>query len=127
MSAEATRAVIDRHWRLANERDWRAFGELLHPELRYDVPQTREYIEGGVGYLDLFATWPGDWRARIRDLVCEEGKAVCVIDFLVGEEAMTGISLFEVEAGRIVKVTDWWPEPYEPPPRASEHMKRRPG
>lgn len=123
---EATRSLILRHWALANARDWAAFAELLHPGLRYEAPQTREYIEDGPGYLEMFRTWPGAWTAHIRELVCEPQRAVCIIDFVVGGETMTGISVFGVEGGRITSVTDFWPEPYEPPPRVTPVMKRRP-
>lgn len=123
---ELTRALVQAHWNLANTRNWGKFSQLLQPDLLYEVPQTREYIEGGHGYLEMFSTWPGDWTASIKHLVCEEHKAVCVIDFVVGAEVMTGISIFEVNNGLITKVTDYWPEPYEPPARATSHFKRRP-
>jgi len=123
---EALRATIEAHWRFANARDWLRFEALLSPELQYEVPQTREYIEGAAGYLDLFRTWPGQWKAAIKHLVVDGNKAVCVIDFIVESEVMIGISMFELQRGRLVKVTDYWPEPYEPPQRSSAHMKRRP-
>lgn len=122
--SEATRAIIQSHWSAANDRNWEAFSVLLDPALRYDVPQTNEYIEGALGYVDMFRTWPGDWEAIVKCLVCEESKAVCIIEFIVGAEVMTGISVFELMADRIVKVLDYWPEPYDPPPRESKHMKR---
>lgn len=126
--SELTRSLIVEHWTLANARRWDEFADLLDPALRYELPQTREYIESGDGYLQLFRTWPGDWRATIRQLVCEESKAICVIDFDAGDdERMTGISVFAVSDGRIVGVTDYWPAPYEPPARATSHMKRRHG
>ena len=121
-----TRALIQTHWNLANARDWSKFAELLHPGLLYEVPQTREYIEGGHGYLEMFSTWPGDWTASIKHLVCEQAKAICVIDFAVGTEVMTGISVFEVNSGLITGVIDYWPAPYEPPARSTPYMKRRP-
>lgn len=120
----ATRSIVEQHWACANARDWPRFERLLAPGLRYDVPQTREYIDGGAGYLDMFRTWPGDWTATVKDLVCEGSRAVCIIDFVVARESMVGISVFEIEDGHIVAVTDYWPEPYEPPPRQSLHMKR---
>lgn len=124
--ADATRDLIRRHWALANGRDWPAFAALLAPALRYEVPQTREFIDGAEGYLDLFVTWPGDWRADVRELVCDGAKAVCRIDFIVGDQAMTGISFFTVgSVDRIERVVDYWPDPYEPPPRASRFMQRR--
>jgi hypothetical protein len=124
MTADS-RTLIETHWNLANARDWQRFAQLLHPQLRYEVPQTREYIEGGEGYLEMFRTWPGDWSARVTHLVCDEVKAICVIDFVVGGQAMTGISIFELSGGLIAKVTDYWPEPYDPPPRETPHLKRR--
>ncbi len=39
---------------------------------------------------------------------------------------MTGISIFGFQGKLISSVTDYWPEPYEPPPRSTPHLKRRP-
>lgn len=125
--SQQTRSLILQHWDLANTRRWSEFGQLLHPGLLYEVPQTREYIESGPGYLEMFRTWPGHWSAHIKHLVCDESKAICVIDFIVGDETMTGISIFELRAGLISRVTDYWPEAYDPPPRSTPHLKRRPG
>lgn len=125
-ATEATRARVQRHWALANAREWDAFGALLDPALRYEVPQTREYIDGGPGYLEMFRTWPGAWTAVIRELVCDGERAVCIVDFAVDGQTMTGISVFVFRDGRIAAVTDYWPEPYEPPPRATAAMKRHP-
>ncbi|MFZ2989629.1 GNAT family N-acetyltransferase [Ideonella sp.] len=121
-----TRSLILQHWSLSNARRWDEFARLLDPALRYEVPQTREYSETGEGYLDMFRTWPGDWQARVTRLVCDGDQAVCVIDFVVDGSTMTGISMFELRDGRIVKVTDYWPEDYEPPARLTPHLKRRP-
>jgi SnoaL-like domain len=124
--SEQTRSLILQHWDLANARRWSEFGQLLHPQLHYEAPQTREYIESGGGYLEMFSTWPGDWTAAVKHLVCEQSKAICIIDFVVGRETMTGISIFELDGALISRVTDYWPEPYEPPARSTPHMKRRP-
>lgn len=125
-SIEATRQRILRHWSLANERRWDEFATLLHADLHYEVPQTREYIDSAAGYLDMFRTWPGAWKGEIKDLVCAEHRAVSVIEFRVGTEVMTGITIFGFDHGKIVSVTDYWPDPYEPPPRQTTFVKRRP-
>lgn len=124
--SEQTRTLILRHWDLANKRQWAEFQTLLAADLAYEVPQTREYIESGQGYFEMFRTWPGNWKATIKHLVCDGDKAVCVIDFEVDADTMTGISVFELRAGKIVKVTDYWPAPYDPPPRETTYLKRRP-
>ena len=120
-----TKAIVEAHWNSANARDWATFGRLLDPALQYEVPQTREYIEGAEGYLDMFSTWPGDWKAQIKTLVCEGERAASIIDFIVDDSVMTGITVFAFSCGRITSVTDYWPDSYEPPPRQSAHMKRR--
>lgn len=122
----STHLLITAHWNLANERKWDEFAALLHPNLKYEVPQTREYIHSGEGYLDMFQTWPGDWKAHIQHLVCEETKAISVITFQVGTEVMTGITVFAVDHGKIIAATDYWPAPYEPQPRMSAFLKRHP-
>lgn len=127
MNRADVRHILQTHWDLANRRDWPAFARLLHPALVYDCPQTREYIDGAEGYLDMFVTWPGDWRAELVKLVCDEREGLSVIRFVVGTEVMSGLSLFELDdSGLITRVTDHWPEAYEPPPRVSPHLKRRP-
>jgi hypothetical protein len=40
-------------------------------------------------------TQPGNWTAKIKTLVCEENEGICVIDFIIEEEVMTGIDLNE--------------------------------
>jgi hypothetical protein len=124
--AESVRELIQLHWKLANERRWTEFAELLAPDLGYEVPQTREYADSGASYLELFKTWPGDWTATICTLVCEAQRAVCIVDFAVDDAVMPGISIFGVTGGRIAQVTDFWPAPYEPPIRMTPLLKRRP-
>lgn len=124
MNIKFTREVIEAHWDRSNAKEWVEFAKLLHPDLRYEVPQTGEYIESSEGYLEMFQTWPGDWTVNIKNLVCEKNQAICVVNFFVGNEVMTGISIFEVAEGLILRVTDYWPQSYEPPTRETKHMKR---
>ncbi|MBI5276889.1 MAG: GNAT family N-acetyltransferase [Burkholderiales bacterium] len=126
MMADDPRTRIESHWQAANRRDWTTFEALLHPQLQYEVPQTREYIEGAAGYVDMFRTWPGDWQAQVRSLLVDGDDAATTIDFRSHGESMTGITFFRLEGGRIRGVTDYWPGPYEPPMRSTPHMKRRP-
>jgi hypothetical protein len=120
-----TQEIIELHWSSANARDWTTFGGLIAPELLYEAPQSRERIRSGEGYLDMFRTWPGNWKADIKQLVCQPGAAVSRIEFIVGHETMTGITFFELTPdGLICKVTDYWPETYEPQPRVTKYMER---
>jgi ketosteroid isomerase-like protein len=119
-----TRAVIEQHWSASNRRDWLRFAEVIHPDLVYEVPQTRERVRGRENYVEFFRTWPGHWQAHLRRLVVQGDTAVTEIAFVVDGETMTGISFFELADGLIVRVTDYWPNPYEPPGRMTDVIER---
>ena len=123
MSATAETLILA-HWRLANARDWPAFMQLLDPGMIYEIPQTREFIRGSAGYVDFFATWQQPWQATVVKCIADESSAFTQIEFTGSEEPLTGLTVFEVRAGRITRVTDHWPSPYEPPKRASIHVER---
>ena len=119
------RDMVQRHWDTANARDWVSFSSLLTSDLLYEAPLSRERIRGRDGYVDFFRTWPGSWRAVLRQVIAEPGSAVSIIDFVAApDEAMTGITIFHFSDGLIARVTDYWPDPYEPPARQSAHVER---
>jgi hypothetical protein len=122
--SEHARHVVQQFWRSANRREWEPFAALLHPELLYLVPQTRECARGRANFVEVFRTWPGDWRADLTQLISEDNRAVSVVDFVVAGQTMTGISFFELSAGLVRQITDHWPEPYEPPERATPCLER---
>ncbi|MBI3346333.1 MAG: nuclear transport factor 2 family protein [Burkholderiales bacterium] len=120
----STRDLVLLHWQLANARDWPALGRLLHPAMVYEAPQSRERIRGAPGYLDFYATWPQPWRAEVRKCIADEGSVMTQIDFVSSAPTMTGLTVFDLQDGLIWRVTDYWPDPYEPGPRASVHVER---
>ena len=120
----STRQIIEEFWRTANAGDWEPFAALLHPELIYLVPQTRERVRGRDGFVDLFRTWPGPWRAELQQVIADDAQAVSTITFHVDGEESTGISFFAFDAGLISRITDHWPAPYDPPPRVTAHFER---
>ncbi|HLP02869.1 MAG TPA: nuclear transport factor 2 family protein [Opitutaceae bacterium] len=121
---QPTTRAIEEFWTLANARDWTRFAALLHPGLVYEIPQTREQARGAEAFLDVFRTWPGAWRVVPTRIVGDARRAVSEIEFHDGAGVATGISFFEFSDGLICRITDFWPEPYEPPPRQSCHLRR---
>ena len=109
----------------AEARDWDAFDRLLHPDVVYEIPQTRERVAG---------------RARLRastppiPVTGISGLAEAYTDDKAGWRGSTGGSARARPAPRscssdstrrvVISITDWWPEPYEPPP-GREHLVER--
>src|SRR5450756_2580163 len=90
-------------------RDWDAWAGLLHPAVVYEIPQSRERIRGRDRYLRFNQEYPGDWHLRPKVTIADERH---------------GVACFEFADGLITRVTDFWPEPYEPPP-GREHLVER--
>ncbi|WP_371578395.1 nuclear transport factor 2 family protein [Streptomyces sp. NBC_01314] len=122
------RRTVERFWAATESRDWTAFAETLAEDVVYELPQTRERIRGRERYVEFNREYPGDWHARVERIVAEPGRAgdseqsgrpgqvVSWTHVTMGQEEMHAISFFTGDAdGRIAAVTDFWPEPYEPP------------
>ncbi|WP_189543424.1 nuclear transport factor 2 family protein [Streptomyces gelaticus] len=121
------RAVVETYWSAADARDWDAFAATLADEVLYDLPQTRERIRGKERYLRFNREYPGDWRVRVEQVVADGqgGQAAVRTRFTAGGEELPAIHFFVFDAaGRITEITDFWPEPYEPP-AGREHLAER--
>ncbi|MFD0344321.1 nuclear transport factor 2 family protein [Streptomyces sp. NPDC127117] len=121
------RGVVETYWSAADARDWDAFATTLADEVLYDLPQTRERIRGKERYLRFNREYPGDWRVRVERVVADaQGQQIAVrTRFTVGAEELPAVHFFVFDAaGRISEITDFWPEPYEPP-AGREHLVER--
>lgn len=121
------RATVERYWTAADVRDWDTFGATLADEVLYDLPQTRERIRGKERYMAFNRDYPGDWRVRVERVVADgDGRQAAVRTlFTEGGQESHAVHFFTFDArGRITGITDFWPEPYEPP-AGREHLVER--
>jgi hypothetical protein len=113
------------YWAAIEKRDWAAFAALLDAEVVYELPQTRERIRGRDGYVRFNAEYPGDWHVRVERVIGEDRHAATWTRFTVGGDTQSALTFLELGADElIVKVTDFWPEPYDPP-AGREHLVER--
>jgi len=115
---------IKKYWKTVNLRDWETFESLLHEDIIYDLPQSRERIYGRVAFREFNAAYPGDWTLEIVRLVGDENQVVSQISFQVNDEEQSGISLFEFRNDVIYRIVEFWPSPYEPLVRQSHSIER---
>jgi len=105
-------------------RDWVGLASVLDVDVVYELPQSRERILGRDRYLQFNQEFPGDWHLEPRVVLADEQHGSVLFDWRVGEEAAQGIVYFEFAGALITKVTDFWPDAYEPPP-GREHLVER--
>ncbi|WP_345151727.1 nuclear transport factor 2 family protein [Nonomuraea rubra] len=118
---QAAHAYVD----TAERRDWEAFAALLAEDVVYEMPQTRERIRGKQLFLRFNMEYPGDWHLKVRRIVADGRHAAAWLDTRVGDERQDACVWFEFsDDGLIRRVTDFWPEPYDPP-AGREHLVER--
>ena len=122
--ANIHKIIIEEYWKAANDRDWVTFESLLHEDIVYEIPQTRERIRGRVAFREFNATYPGDWTLKIVSLVADEFQAVSQIVFRVNDEEQSAISFFGFKNALINRIVEFWPEPYDPPARQTDSIER---
>lgn len=110
---------------LLDARDWSAWTALMHDDVVYEIPQTRERIRGRDRYLRFNQEYPGDWHLAPKVVVGEGDHAAVWFEWRVdGEPPADAQVFFELRDGLITRVTDFWPDPYDPPP-GREHLVER--
>jgi hypothetical protein len=120
------RATIEAYVARVDARDWDGVDRLLHADVVYELPQTRERITGREGLRAFNTAYPGDWHLGLAEDYADKRAGVARLDWKVtGGESGTAIVFLRFGAdGLITRITDWWPESYEPPP-GREHLVER--
>jgi ketosteroid isomerase-like protein len=118
--------VVAAYWAAAEARDWAAFGALVADDVIYRGPQTRELVRGREAYLRFNVEgFDYDWHIAVRQIVGEGTHAASWIEFTGPEGCQPGLGFFELGGdGRIARITDFWPDPYELPASRAHLVER---
>lgn len=108
------------------QRDWARLTGLLADDVVYEMPQTRERIRGHSAFLRFNQEYPGDWHMVVHRVAADGAQASLWLDVRVGDERTHACVWLDVDvtAGRITRIVDFWPDPYDPP-AGREHLTER--
>ena len=118
------RQKVETYFQTLNARDWTGFAAVLHPDVVYELPQTRERVRGREAYLDFNITFPGDWTLEVVRLIADDLRAAAEIVLRLDGQDMPALVFFEFTDGLVARITDYWPESYDPPMRVSKCVER---
>lgn len=118
--------VVAAYWAAAEARDWDAFGALLAEDVLYRGPQTREQVRGRDAYLRFNVEgFTYDWHLTVQRVVGEGQHAASWIEFTGPDGTQPGLCFFDLDDdGRIARITDFWPDPYELPASRAHLVER---
>lgn len=116
MSDVASRQVVERFWAAMGENDFQADGKLLHDQFVLEWPQSGERIRGRSNFVAINEQYPatGRWRFTLHRLVADSSGVVTDVTVTDGTVSGRAITFSEVRDGRIVRQTEYWPDPFEP-------------
>jgi predicted ester cyclase len=122
----STHDVVAAYWAAAEARDWDAFGALLADDVLYRGPQTREQVRGRDAYIRFNVEgFPYEWHLTVQRIVGEGQHAASWIEFTGPEGTQPGLCFFDLaDDGKIARITDFWPEPYELPASRAHLVER---
>ncbi|CAM5638549.1 polyketide cyclase [Streptomyces spiroverticillatus] len=118
--------LIATYWKAVNDHDWDLFDTTLADDVVYDLPQTRERIRGKEAYSRFNREYPGAWQTRVLRTVVESPQAATWTHTTSGLTELHAQTFFTTDprTGLITEITEFWPEPYEPP-TGREHLVER--
>lgn len=104
-------------WERMRSNDFASVAPLLADDFVLEWPQTRERIRGAGNFVRMNVEYPahGPWRFTIHRLVGSAREAVSDVGITDGVLDVRAITFFEVVDGRVRRIVEWWPEPYDAP------------
>ena len=116
-------ATVRRFWALMASNDFVSVGEVLSDDFFVDWPQSRERVRGRDNFARMNAEYPasGPWRFEIHRLFGDATQVASDVGITDGTLQARALSFFTVEAGRIRRIVEYWPEPY-PAPANRAHL-----
>lgn len=111
--------------RFLENREWAAWSALLHQDVIYTTPQSRERWRGREAFLRFNQEYPGDWHLAEEWIIGDTERAVIWFTWTVGDQSGDAQSFLTFDdVGKITAVTEFWPEPYEVPERSTPATER---
>jgi hypothetical protein len=70
------------------------------------------------------AEYPGNWHVEPQLVIGDDHDGCLLFRWTLDDHSLLAVAFFEIDGDRIVKVTDFWPEPYDAP-AGREHLVER--
>lgn len=118
--------VARKFWGLMATNDFSSVAQVLALEFVLEWPQSKERIRGAERFAQMNAEYPahGPWSFVINRLVGSESEAVSDVTITDGMQTARAISFFTVFGGKVERLVEFWPEPYEAPANRTHLVER---
>ena len=123
---DAAVKVVRSYWERMASNDFRSVGVVLADEFVLEWPQSRERIRGRDHFAMMNEQYPahGRWQFTVHRIVGTDHEAVSDVLVTDGFQQARAISFFSVQNEKIVKLVEYWPEPYAAPENRKHLVER---
>ena len=103
-------------WRMGTNR-WRLAADLFADNIKIVWPQSGETIGSADDFVAINENYPshGAWSFKVRRVLGSAGHAITETEVSDGTVEALAVSIFECADDQIVRITEYWPEPFAAP------------
>ena len=108
--------IAQQYWELMRTNDFSSVGVVLSDDFVLEWPQSHERIRGRANFAAMNSEYPahGRWKFTINRIVAEGDQAVTDVSVTDGVQNGRAISFFTIRDGKVVRMVEYWPDPFEP-------------
>jgi len=123
---QESKQIVENFWVAMQTNDFQNAGELLHDEYVLDWPQSGERIRGRANFVASNENYPahGRWEFTIHRLLAEGDEVVSDVSVSDGVVKARVITFSTVRDRRILRQTEFWPDPFEPAAWRAQWVER---
>ena len=124
MPPTTNRHTVESLWHAFDRFEFEAVAPLLHDDFVLEWPQSGERIRGRDNFIAINKHYPGQWRITIQRLVACGDEVVTEITATYGDQVARAVSFFQLQDGKIIRVREFWPDPFDAPPWRYQWVER---
>ncbi|CAB3638799.1 hypothetical protein LMG24238_00088 [Paraburkholderia sediminicola] len=119
--------LVHEFWTLMGSNDFASVQAVLGEQFMLEWPQSNERIRGVARFAQMNSEYPaqGPWRFTVNRVVANTvSEAVSDVTVTDGSMTARAVSFFSVEAGKITRIVEYWPESYAAPANRAHLVER---
>lgn len=118
--------VVREFWQLMASNDFASVGAVLSDDFVLEWPQSGERIRGRDNFAAMNTEYPahGPWHFAVNERFGEGSRVVSDVSVTDGVQQGRALSFFTLQGGRIARIVEFWPDPFEAPANRSHLVER---
>jgi predicted SnoaL-like aldol condensation-catalyzing enzyme len=118
--------VAEKLWKALQAGDWDTAGSYLHDEFVQEWPQSGERIIGRDNAIAIEQSFPGGLPTmRFLRTLADGDLAVLEVELTYADGSRyLGASILELRGGKVVRETDYYAQPFQPPEWRAQWVER---